>query len=134
MRGAPTHNLHIERSNVTPKSCSSPHRSAWKSRASATENPCPSFSSLLLHTLQQYFEQQRPTRFEAHMQLQYINSASTMGLRALFALLDRAGHQGTDIRVVWAYDAEDDAIEELGMDLVEDYHHVQLERQPPSLA
>ena len=31
-------------------------------------------------------------------------------------------------------DAEDDAIEELGMDLVEDYHHVQLERQPLSLA
>ena len=128
------HNLHIERSNVTPEILFIPASQRMEIAGECyPENPLPFFQPLL-HTLQQYFEQQRPTRFEAHMQLQYINSASTMGLRALFALLDRAGHQGTDIRVVWTYDAEDDAIEELGMDLVEDYHHVQLERQPLSLA
>ena len=47
--------------------------------------------------------------------------------------LESSGHEPVDCGAL-AYDAEDDAIEELGMDLVEDYHHVQLERQPLSLA
>jgi hypothetical protein len=55
-----------------------------------------------------------------------------MGLRSLFALLDQAGQKGTDIRVVWAFDEEDDAIEELGADLVEDFANLVLERQPYS--
>ena len=93
------HNLHIERSNVTPEILFIPASQRMEIAGECyPENPLPFFQPLL-HTLQQYFEQQRPTRFEAHMQLQYINSASTMGLRALFGLLDRAGHQGTDIRI-----------------------------------
>ena len=34
--------------------------------------------------------------------------------------------------MVWAFDEEDDAIEELGADLVEDFANLVLERQPYS--
>lgn len=127
-------NLHIERSNVTPEILFMPALQRLEiSGECYPENPLPFFQPLL-QTLHTYFEKERPTQFEARMQLQYINSASTMGLRSLFALLDTAGKQGTNARVLWAYDAEDDAIEELGLDLVEDFHHVLLERQPLSVA
>ena len=84
----------------------------------------------ILATLKAYFETHKPSQFEAEMRLQYINSASTMGLRSLFSLFNDAGQRGTDVRVLWTYDAEDDAIEELGTDLVEDFHNVLLEHQP----
>jgi phosphotransferase system HPr-like phosphotransfer protein len=93
------------------------------------ENPLPFFTPILA-TLRNYFETQKPPAFEADMRLQYINSASTQGLRSMFALFNEAGGHGTTITVRWNYDEEDDAIEELGADLVEDFHHVQLERCP----
>ena len=124
------HNLHIERSNVTPEILFIPASQRMEIAGECyPENPLPFFNPILA-TLKHYFELHKPPHFEARMQLQYINSASTMGLRSLFSLFNEAGERGTDIRVLWAYDAEDDAIEELGTDLVEDFHNVQLEHQP----
>lgn len=122
--------IHAERTTVTPEIRFLPaeHRLVVAGEC-YPENPLPFFSPLL-STLKHYFETHKPTQFEAQMQLQYINSASTMSLRSLFSLLNDAGERGTDIRVLWAYDAEDDAIEELGVDLVEDFHNVLLEHQP----
>lgn len=122
--------INTERTAVTPEICFLPaeHRLLVAGEC-YPENPLPFFSPIL-STLKHYFELHKPPHFEARMQLQYINSASTMGLRSLFSLFNEAGERGTDIRVLWAYDAEDDAIEELGADLVEDFHNVQLERQP----
>ena len=124
------HNLHIERSNVTPEILFIPASQRMEIAGECyPENPLPFFNPILA-TLKAYFETHKPSQFEAEMRLQYINSASTMGLRSLFSLFNEAGQRGTDVRVLWAYDAEDDAIEELGTDLVEDFHNVLLEHQP----
>ena len=122
--------IKTERTSVTPEIIFLPaeHRLAVQGEC-YPENPLPFFNPILA-ALKAYFETQKPSQFEAEMRLQYINSASTMGLRSLFALFNEAGQRGTDVRVVWAYDAEDDAIEELGTDLVEDFHNVLLEHQP----
>ncbi|MDF1484857.1 DUF1987 domain-containing protein [Ramlibacter sp. H39-3-26] len=122
--------LRAERTTVTPEVLFAPtERRLVMQGECYPENPLPFFNPILA-ALRQYFEVQKPSSFAAEMRLQYVNSASTMGLRSLFALLDEAGEQGADVRVLWAYDAEDDAIEELGIDLVEDFHNLQLERQP----
>ncbi|CAB5702571.1 Domain of uncharacterised function (DUF1987) [Delftia tsuruhatensis] len=124
--------LKSERTSVTPEVVFSPAEQLLRIEGECyPENPLPFFTPLLA-TLGRYFEASQPARFVAEMKLQYINSASTMGLRSLFALLDQAGERGTDIRVVWAFDEEDDAIEELGADLVEDFSNLVLERQPCS--
>jgi phosphotransferase system HPr-like phosphotransfer protein len=122
--------IKTERTSVTPEIIFLPaeHRLVVQGEC-YPENPLPFFSPILA-ALKAYFATYKPSQFEAEMRLQYINSASTMGLRSLFALLNEAGQRGTDVRVVWAYDAEDDAIEELGTDLVEDFHNVLLEHQP----
>ena len=55
------HNLHIERSNVTPEILFLPASQRMEIAGECyPENPLPFFQPLL-HTLQQYFEQQRPT-------------------------------------------------------------------------
>ena len=124
--------LKSERTSVTPEVVFSPAEQLLRIEGECyPENPLPFFNPILA-TLKHYFELHKPPHFEARMQLQYINSASTMGLRSLFSLFNEAGERGTDIRVLWAYDAEDDAIEELGADLVEDFANLVLERQPYS--
>lgn len=90
------------------------------------ENPMPFFEPIT-RTLKNWFNACRPARFEAEFRLQYVNSASTQGFRALFALLDHWGEQGVDVRVRWSHDADDDAMLELGEDLAEDFHHLQRE-------
>jgi hypothetical protein len=70
----------------------------------------------------------KPKNFEAHMHLQYVNSASTKGLQSIISVLNDAGVAGSQVLVYWAHDPEDDALEELGMDLVEDFNHVQMHR------
>lgn len=119
-----------ERTAVTPEVLFLPaeHRLVVQGEC-YPENPLPFFTPLLA-TLKAYFETHQPSQFDAEMRLQYINSASTMGLRSLFSLLNEAGQRGTDVRVLWAYDAEDDAIEELGADLADDLENLRLENQP----
>jgi hypothetical protein len=119
--------LKSERTSVTPEVVFSPAEQLLRIEGECyPENPLPFFNPIL-SMLGRYFEASQPARFVAEMKLQYINSASTMGLRSLFELLDHAGSKGTDIR-----DEEDDAIEELGADLVEDFANLVLERQPYS--
>lgn len=125
--------LKAERTTVTPEVVFAPaeHRLSIEGEC-YPENPLPFFNPIL-SVLRAYFESQKPRAFEVRVQLQYINSAATMGMRSLFALLNDVGAQGTDVLVHWAFDAEDDAIEELGSDLVEDFHHIQLAPQPLQL-
>lgn len=95
------------------------------------ENPLPFFTPIV-NAIKAHLENERPARFEAHMRLQYVNSASTKGLQTIFSVLNDAGVKGTAVEVFWAHDPEDDAIEELGMDLVENFPYVLLNCQPIS--
>lgn len=120
--------IKAERTSVTPEIIFSPVDGKFQMDGECyPENPLPFFNPIL-STLKTYFETQRPATFEAHMRIQYINSASTKGVRSLFSVFNDAGEQGTDVKILWVYDPEDDAIEELGADLVEDFNHIQLER------
>ena len=91
------------------------------------ENPLPFFTPIV-GALKSHLTMSKPKAFEAHMHLQYVNSASTKDLQSIISVLNDAGVAGSDISVYWAHDPEDDALEELGMDLVEDFNHVQLHR------
>jgi hypothetical protein len=91
------------------------------------ENPLPFFTPII-GALKNHLINTKPSIFEAHMHLQYVNSASTKGLQSIISVLNDAGVAGSDIAVYWAHDPEDDALEELGVDLVEDFTHVQLHR------
>lgn len=92
------------------------------------ENPLPFFTPIVA-ALKGHLESAKPATFTARMRLQYVNSASTKGLRTIISVLNDAGERGTTISVVWEHDPEDDAMEELGTDLVEDFAFVHMERR-----
>jgi hypothetical protein len=92
------------------------------------ENSLPFFAPLI-SALKDHFAAAKPARFEAHFHLQYVNSASTKGLQNIISVLNDAGAAGTAIQVFWSYDPEDDALEDLGAELVEDFTHVVMHRQ-----
>lgn len=91
------------------------------------ENPLPFFTPIVA-ALKNHLSTTKPPAFQAHMHLQYVNSASTKGLQSIISVLNDAGVAGSAISVHWAHDPEDDALEELGADLVEDFTHVELHR------
>ncbi len=76
--------LKSERTSVTPEVVFSPAEQLLRIEGECyPENPLLFFNPLLA-MLGQYFEASQPARFVAEVKLQYINSASTMGLRSLF--------------------------------------------------
>ncbi|WP_005035280.1 DUF1987 domain-containing protein [Holophaga foetida] len=83
------------------------------------ENPLRFFAPLF-EALNDVFEAHNPARFSACIHLKYINSASTKAFRQIFKLLDAAAAKGVGVEVEWVFDPEDDALQELGMDLAED--------------
>ena len=97
------------------------------------ENPVPFFEPVLA-TLRRYFTEQRPLAFDVRVRLQYVNSASTKAFRHLFCLLDEAGQAGAQVNLTWEFDAEDDALEELGLDLADGLNYLDVHHQALELA
>lgn len=81
------------------------------------ENPVGFFNPII-GTLQTYFVHNKPGKFVARIRLSYVNSASTKSMRQLFMVLNEAAHAGTGVDIEWEYDEEDDAIQDLGEDLM----------------
>ncbi len=92
------------------------------------ENPLPFFEPVLA-SLQRYFNSEKPPEFEATFRLNYVNSASTKAFRNLFLLLESVGKAGASMAVNWEFDPDDDALQELGADLADDLHYVDLRLQ-----
>jgi hypothetical protein len=56
------------------------------------------------------------------LQFAYVNSSSTRSLQQLLTLLDAAARDGANIDVRWLVEVDDDAMAELGVDLLGDKH------------
>ena len=91
------------------------------------ENPLVFFEPIL-STLKRYFANEKPARFALTLRLNYVNSAATKAFRNLYRLLDEVGHGGAKVNVRWEHHAEDDAMEELGLDLAADLHFLDVEQ------
>jgi hypothetical protein len=90
------------------------------------ENPLVFFDPILA-TLKRYFAAEKPASFSLTLRLHYVNSAATKAFRNLYLLLDELGQHGAKVAVRWEFDADDDAMEELGADLAADLHYLDAE-------
>lgn len=81
------------------------------------ENPALFFQPLLA-TMQDYFDGGSVKTFKARIRLSYVNSASTKSMRQLFMILNEAAKQGCNVDIDWEFDEDDDAVQDLGEDLV----------------
>lgn len=80
------------------------------------------FYAPILASLRSYLMDAAQTKatVEVVLQLTYINSASTRSFQQLLSLLNVAAKEGAAIRVHWHVDPDDDALTELGQDLLAD--------------
>jgi hypothetical protein len=81
------------------------------------ENPAAFFGPIL-QLLEQYFKAVKPPKFLTTIRFAYINSASTKAMRQVFLILNDASQNGCSVDINWVFDPDDDAIQELGQDLL----------------
>lgn len=117
--------FHLERTATTPEIVVHPHGVLAVRGECYPENPLPLFGELLA-TLERCLAQPGLASLEVTLHLGYVNSASTKGLRKLFHRLDRAAQAGVHVDLTWEHEASDDTMEELGRDLAEDLHFLEL--------
>jgi len=83
----------------------------------------PSFFGPPISQLEEHLESQDGAKVEFNFELIYFNSSSAKVLMELFEMLDEAAENGNDVVVNWAYDEDDDNMEELGEEFGEDLEH-----------
>lgn len=117
----------LERTATTPEIVLLPQERVLVLRGECyPENPIPLFGQVLA-SLDRCLAREGFTSLEVTIQLGYVNSASTKGLRKLFGRLDRAAEAGVAVQLIWEHEVSDDTMEELGRDLAEDLHFLELE-------
>jgi hypothetical protein len=119
--------LRLDRSAVTPEVVLSPELRTLTLRGECyPENPLPFFAAIFA-ALDKGLAQDAHQPFEVRLQLSYVNSASTKALRKLLLRLDAVAEGGVHVQVFWEHEASDDTMVELGEDLAEGLHFVDLE-------
>ena len=78
------------------------------------------FYGPILTAVRQYMSDSQPGKTTVTLQFAYVNSSSTRSLQQLLTLLDSAARDGANIDVRWLVEADDDAMAELGVDLLSD--------------
>ena len=111
--------LRIERTANTPEIVLLPEGTLVLRGECYPENPLPLFGQLQA-SLERCLAQPGLRRLDATIQLGYVNSASTKGLRRLLHRLDRALEQGLEVTLTWEHEESDDTMADLGRDLAED--------------
>jgi hypothetical protein len=110
--------IKIARTDVTPEILFSPAENTLAIEGEChPENPNTFFSPIVA-LVNQYLEVAQPKYFVVRVRFAYINSASTKAMRQIFVMLNEAAKRGCGVDLNWEFDPEDDAIQELGQDLL----------------
>lgn len=79
------------------------------------------FYGPILSSLRQYLsDNAQAGKTTVTLQFAYVNSSSTRSLQQLLTLLDASAREGARVDVQWLVEVDDDAMTELGVDLLSD--------------
>lgn len=110
--------IKLVRTDSTPEVIFNPqHNTLFIAGECYPENPNLFFQPIL-GAIQLHLESKSPAKFYTRIRLSYVNSASTKSMRQLFVVLNEAAHRGCAADIDWEFDEEDDAIQDLGEDLM----------------
>lgn len=82
------------------------------------------FYGPLLDKLEKALEGADGQQIEFNFELIYFNSSSAKVIMEIFDQLEEAAENGAQVTVNWAFDEEDDTMEELGEEFAEDLEHI----------
>lgn len=112
--------LNIEATTLTPRIQLDFQRDHLQFSGESFPEDVHSFYAPVFARLQQYLQEKSDRPIQVDLEFTYVNSASTRSLQQLLTLLDKAAGAGRTINVRWIVCDGDDALTDLGDDLLHD--------------
>ena len=81
------------------------------------------FYGTIVDSLEKHLTQLDNGEVNVFFELIYFNSSTAKILMGLFEMLDETAEQGNKVHIVWAYEEDDDNMEELGEEFCEDLEY-----------
>jgi len=108
-------NLIIEPTSKTPKVILNADINVFEISGRSIPEDSVGFYRRILDWIDEYAKNPNPqTVFK--FQLEYFNTSSSKCLLDLFRKLEKMYKDGHDVKIIWAYDADDEDMEETGED------------------
>ena len=118
--------LEIKQTKSSPEIIFNPHESYLRIFGKSYMDYTFEFYSSLLKKLNQYFENDSKRAFTMDLELNVLNSRSSMVMSDIFDLCVNAQKKGVEININWHYDIENDMALELGEDYKEEFNQLNL--------
>ena len=119
--------LTIEKTDRSPEIHFDFNNNEYSLRGESYPEDVNEFYGPVMEKLEAHLESLEGAEVKFTFELIYFNSSSAKILMGLFELLDETAENGSKVHVVWAYEEEDDNMEELGEEFGEDLEHATFE-------
>lgn len=85
------------------------------------------FYGPIMNSLEEHLRALEGAKVTFTFELVYFNSSSAKILMGLFELFDEVAEKGNEVHVIWAYEEDDDNMEEMGEEFCEELEHATYE-------
>ena len=120
-------NIRIDASERSPEVDFNFGENVFTLRGESYPEDVTAFYGPILENLETHLGDQSGATIHFNFERIYFNSSTAKVLMGLFETLDGAAEAGNDVVIAWAYEQDDDNMEELGEDFSEDLEHATFE-------
>lgn len=123
-------NIRIEATDRTPEVDFAFDENVFSLRGEAYPEDVNAFFGPLVDNLEQHLTSLQEKEISFNFELIYFNSSTAKILMMLFEMLDACAENGNRVVINWAFEADDDNMQELGEEYAEDLEHAAFNLQP----
>ncbi|MTI42402.1 uncharacterized protein DUF1987 [Roseibium hamelinense] len=122
--------LNIDQTPRSPKVSFDPATGTLEVSGESYPEDASLFYGPILKTLKGWLSDEDGPSVTVDIRLIYFNSSSAKAIMNMFQMLEEAAEDGRSVTVNWHYDADDDAMEEMGEDFSEDFESATFNLKP----
>lgn len=116
-------NIKIDATDRSPEIAFDFNANVFALRGESYPEDVSSFYGPVVAKLEEHLGGLEGAEVEFKFELIYFNSSSAKILMGLFDLLDETASNGNSVHITWAYEEDDDNMQELGEEFGEDLEH-----------
>ncbi len=116
-------NLNIQATQRTPEVDFNFEKSIFFLRGESYPEDVTSFYGPVISQLREHLASREGVEISFGFELIYFNSSTAKILFGLFENLDEAASAGNKVNITWAFEEDDDNMEEMGAEFAEDLEH-----------
>lgn len=115
--------LHIESTTRAPEISFDFENNTFSMRGESYPEDVIDFYGSIMEKLEEHLESLEDNTVNFSFELIYFNSSTAKILMNLFELLDETAERGNKVSITWAFEKDDDNMEELGEEFCEDLEY-----------